>query len=245
MILINFLRSILFHILYLILNILLGGIGTLSAPFNKKGTNFIGDMWGYGVKYALLIVGIKIKVEGKENLKPGQYIFASKHQSDLETAVLRVILRDFKIVFVVKKALTKIPFWGWTLSKTGSIAVDRNGSLKDLNQMIKKAQKRVSIGHSIIIFPEGTRRMPKAEPKYLSGAAFLYKKTNLPVIPIALNSGLFWPKKRLILTSGTVIFKIMPAIKQGLDSKEFMRILENTIETETNKLYLRTEKYPA
>jgi 1-acyl-sn-glycerol-3-phosphate acyltransferase len=146
------------------------------------------------------------------------------------------MLQKYNIVFVVKKELSRLPFWGWVLLKTGSISIDRSGGMKELTKMVQQAQNRLNNDHSIIIFPEGTRKKVGAEPDYKKGIALMYSKLNVPVVPIAVNSGLIMPKKSFWVHKGHLVIKALPEIKPGIRSKDFMAQLQNTIEEETNKL---------
>ena len=192
-------------------------------------------LWSRGVLAMMrVIVGVHWRVEGLENLPPKPFILASKHQSAFETFAMSLLISDPAIV--LKRELTWLPFFGWYLAKTGVIAIDRSAGTKALKAMVKGAEQARDAGRAIVIFPEGTRKPIGAPPDYHSGIAMLYGALNLPVVPMALNSGLCWGKRSFVKEPGDVVFRILPAIAPGLNRKVFMAQLENSIETATNEL---------
>lgn len=192
-------------------------------------------LWSRGVMALLRVtVGISYRVEGAENIPPGPFIVASKHQSAFETFAFPLVVPD--PAFVLKRELIWLPFFGWYLAKTGVIAIDRSAGTKALKSMVKGAMAARDHGRAIIIYPEGTRRAPGSAPQYHSGVAMLYGALDLPVVPVALNSGAFWGKRAFTKRPGEVVFKILPPIAPGLNRKAFMAQLESDIETATAKL---------
>lgn len=192
-------------------------------------------LWSRGVMALLRVtVGISYRVEGAENMPPPPFIVASKHQSAFETFAFPLVVRD--PAFVLKRELIWLPFFGWYLAKTGVIAIDRSAGAKALKTMVKGAMVARDQGRAIIIYPEGTRMAPGSAPQYHSGIAMLYGALDLPVVPVALNSGMFWGKRAFTKQPGEVVFKILPPIAPGLNRKAFMARLESDIETATAKL---------
>ena len=116
------------------------------------------------------------------------------------------------------------------------ISIDRSGKFKTLKKMIDESKFKVSKGYTLIIFPEGTRKKPGSVPDYKSGVAGIYKELNSDVIPVALNSGLFWPKNSFVIKPGKIIIEFLPIIEKGLDKKIFIKKLEETIESKTKLL---------
>jgi 1-acyl-sn-glycerol-3-phosphate acyltransferase len=205
----------------------------------KKIAILVGDyIWGYGMWLCLFLSGIKVRYEGFEAVRGKQVLLASKHQSAIETCLLRMVSNMYNLnpVFVAKAELFKIPFWGGLLKKSGTIPVKRSGSLSDLNSMVKIANDRIRMGHSIIIFPEGTRKRIGEKPDYKMGIGILYAKLGLPVLPVALNTGTIYPKKSFFIGFGEVVIKALEPIEQGYKPKEFLKILEDRIESETDQL---------
>lgn len=183
---------------------------------------------------AKLIVGLDFNVRGLENLPAGGYLAASKHQSAWETLAL-VPLFDYP-TFILKKQLTRIPLFGWYLLKFGMISVDRTAGMKALKAMTREAQDAIKDGRQIVIFPEGTRRAPGAAPDYKPGVANLYSACACPCVPIALNSGLYWPRRSWLRYPGTIQVRILPPIEAGLARRAFMQRLEADIETASDAL---------
>jgi 1-acyl-sn-glycerol-3-phosphate acyltransferase len=180
------------------------------------------------------IVGIKLEVRGRENLPKGACLVASKHQSAWETFALIPIFRD--PVLLMKRELFWIPFHGWFSHKFDMIPVDRDKGPAALRRMLKEAKTRIADGREIIIFPEGTRKAPGAPPDYKTGIALLYDTLQVPCVPVALNSGMFWPRRSLLRRPGTVIVEILDPIPPGLPKAEFLQRLQTAIETASERL---------
>jgi 1-acyl-sn-glycerol-3-phosphate acyltransferase len=161
-------------------------------------------------------------------------IVASKHQSTWETFALLTILED--PIFVLKRELMWIPVFGWCMRKAGMIPVDRGAGRATLSAMTARAQDALADGRQIIIFPEGTRRPAGAPPKYKFGVAFVYEDCAAPCVPIALNSGLYWSRRRFLRFPGKVRVEVLDPIPPGLDRKAFFTDLEQTLEVATARL---------
>ena len=131
---------------------------------------------------------------------------------------------------MLKKELLSIPLFGWFLKRAGMIAVDRKGGASALRSMARQATETLESGRSILIFPEGTRVAPGQTRPYQPGVAALYTQQKVPVVPVALNSGLFWGRRAFFKKPGTIVVQILPPIPPGLDRKAFMRDLESRIE---------------
>jgi 1-acyl-sn-glycerol-3-phosphate acyltransferase len=180
------------------------------------------------------IVGLKFELRGGEKLPKGACLVASKHQSAWETFALIPLFRDPTLL--VKRELFWIPFHGWFSTKFGMIPVDRDKGATALRRMLREAKKRAEAGREIIIFPEGTRRAPGAPPDYKTGVFLLYEALQLPCLPVALNSGLFWQRRSLMRRPGTVLVEFLDPIPPGLKRQEFLRRLEDAIEIATKRL---------
>jgi 1-acyl-sn-glycerol-3-phosphate acyltransferase len=194
------------------------------------------QLWAKGVVFLLkYVIGLDYRERGWENIPEGPCIIACNHQSLWETVVLCTIFPDASIV--AKKELRKLPVVGWYLSKYPMILVDRSAGRQALRQMIEEARRATAEGRKVLIFPQGTRQAIKEPPKYLwAGAAALYSSLNVPVLPAAHNSGLFWGKKSLVMDSGTVTLSYLPPIPPGLDRGEFQERAERLIVDETERL---------
>lgn len=191
--------------------------------------------WCRGVMWLLeATVGLTYRVEGRENVPPGTAVFAVKHQSAWETFVIPILIGDPAIV--LKRELLRIPFFGWLLWKHGMIAIDREAGPIALRQLVADAKAKVREGRSIVMYPEGTRTEPGVRRPFLPGIAALYKRLELPLIPVALNSGVFWSRRAFIKYSGCITLRFLPPVPPGLGRQEFMETLEDRIEVATEGL---------
>jgi 1-acyl-sn-glycerol-3-phosphate acyltransferase len=181
-----------------------------------------------------VVCGTGAEWRGREKLPTGPYIVACKHQSLWETFALFMLLPD--PTYVLKRELMWLPLFGWLATKARMIPVDRGSHSKALASMIAAARREAAGGRQIVIFPEGTRRPPGAKPRYLPGVAFLYAELGLPCVPIALNSGLFWPRRSLRRYPGTVLAEVLDPIPPGLEKREFLTRLQNATEEATARL---------
>src|SRR3989344_841547 len=226
-------RSIFFNIAFY-----LGSIIWLISFFpllflSKRFSRAIPRMWSSWVSSLLrVIVKTPYRVEGQIPQDP--VLFGIKHQSAWETIALNHILN--RPVYVLKKELLWIPFFGFYLQKADMITLDRGGGISTLKNLLHQAKDRIHQKRSIIIFPEGTRSMPGTHNPYKKGIYFLYKNLNIPLVPVALNSGVYWPKRTFMKYPGTIRVKFLDPIPPGLGEAEFMARLEKEIETKSLKL---------
>ena len=190
-----------------------------------------------------VIAGTRLEVRGRENLPAGAAIVASKHQSAFETIALFPLLRFPTIV--MKQSIRRVPIFGLYTIKSGMIHVDRAGTTAALRALTGRARTEAAKGREIIIFPEGTRRPPGAPPEYQTGIALLYRSLGVPVVPVALNSGLFWPRKSFLHYPGTIVVEFLPAIPPGLDSRAFLATLQERIEPAAQRLLDEATAPPA
>ncbi len=181
-----------------------------------------------------VIVGLDIEVRGRENIPEGGVLVASKHQSAWETFALVPLFRD--PTYILKRELLWLPFFGWYAWRFGMIPVNRGRGSAVLPDLTRKVRAALDTGRQVIIFPEGTRRAPGAEPAYKFGIAFLYSHLDCPVLPIALNSGLYWPRRRSVRHPGRIIVDILPPIPAGIPTREFREELTDQIEDASNRL---------
>jgi 1-acyl-sn-glycerol-3-phosphate acyltransferase len=228
-------RSILFNVLfYLNLAILLiAAIPTLVMP--RRAILGMAKLWGRTTLWLLRVVcGIDVEWRGLEKIPRGGILVAAKHQSVWETFALIALFPD--PTFVIKRELMWVPFFGWYTQVAGMIPVDRGAGKGALAGMTVHARKALAEGRQIVIFPEGTRRPAGAEPTYKFGVAYLYAESGVPCVPIALNSGLFWPRRRFMRFPGTVRVEVLDPILPGLDRGVFFATLEHEIEGATARL---------
>jgi 1-acyl-sn-glycerol-3-phosphate acyltransferase len=175
-----------------------------------------------------------MEVRGSENIPAGAAMVAPKHQSSFETFALIPLLKNPTIV--MKRSIRWLPIFGPYTIKTGMIHVDREGKTAALRALAERAREEIAKGREIIIFPEGTRRPVNAPPDYQTGIALLYRTLNVPVVPVALNSGLYWPRRSFLHFPGTIVVEFLPAIPPGLDSRAFLATLQERIETASKRL---------
>ena len=185
--------------------------------------------------------GIDYEVRGIENLPDGPVILASKHQSAWDTLIYNALVLD--CAYVVKRELLRFPFFGWFLWRVGMIGVDREGGASVLKTLVAEARERLAAGRSIVVFPQGTRTPPGEDRPYLVGIAALYGKCDVPVVPIALNSGVYWPRRKFLKYPGTIVVEFLAPIEPGLDRREFMKILRERIEPAADKLCREAQQY--
>lgn len=180
------------------------------------------------------------RVGGLENMPAGPVIFACKHQSSWETLAFSRLFPG--AATVMKRELVLIPVVGWAMARVGNIAVERGDGSKALRGLVKQAKATLAEGRSILIFPEGTRVAVGDERPYQVGTAALYRQLGVPVVPVALNSGLFWGRRKFIKRPGVIDVEILPAIPPGLGRDAFMATLRDRIEGATNRLVTAARK---
>lgn len=187
------------------------------------------------------IVGARVRFEGLEHAPQGGALVAMKHQAMLDTIAPALFLP--RPSFIYKRELGATPVMGAYLARN-QIAVDRGGHAKALKSIVRGAREAVAKGRQVVIFPEGTRQPLGAPPDYKPGIAAMYKDLNLPVTPVALNTGLIWKPKGVLRSPGEVVIKVLPPIPAGLSREEFMRRLQETIESESEALLPAGKRRP-
>lgn len=181
------------------------------------------------------VAGIQYEVIGLEKLpKTGSYIVAAKHQSAWETMKLHLILYDPAVV--LKKELTQVPVWGLAARKSRMIPVDRSARGRAIASLLEGAAAICKEGRPIVIFPQGTRVAAGATAPYKAGVALMYNKLKIPMVPMALNSGVFWPRKAYLKRPGKITVEFLDPIPAGLPRDEAMARLESVLETESDRL---------
>lgn len=215
----------------------------LFAPLFLLGGEWVsraGPLWARGVLFlAKHILKLTYEVRGEPNITHQAAIYASKHQSAWDTVIF---LRLFRWpAYVLKRELLQIPGWGWYLWRMKMIAIDRSGKASALKQMVKDSKQALYAKRPIIIFPEGTRKNPGAEPDYQVGISALYSQLHVPVVPVALNSGYYWGKGAFIKHPGKIVIEFLPAIEGGLGREEFKSRMQSAIETASNRLLAEAE----
>jgi 1-acyl-sn-glycerol-3-phosphate acyltransferase len=230
-----FIRSLLFNVAFYVWTsfMFLLSLPALLLP--------VGAVWGLGrvwvcgtVLLLRIIVGLSHELRGLAHRLPGAALYAVKHQSAWDTLIFALLLDQPAIV--LKKELLNLPLFGWYMRKCRMIPVDRKGRATALKRMAAAARDRAAAGRPILIFPEGTRVAPGHRRPYQPGAAALYGALDLPVVPVALNSGLFWGRRSFHKLPGRIVVEFLPPIAPGLDRRIFMAELEAAIETASDRL---------
>lgn len=181
-----------------------------------------------------VICGTRMEVRGSENLKPGPVIIAAKHQAAWDTFALVPLFRDPALI--MKAELLSIPLYGWFCRKFEMVPIKRELRGSALRQMLRDVKERVEQDREILIFPEGTRRAPYASPDYKPGVMLLYGDLDLPVCPVALNSGVLWPRHSMLRYPGTIVVEFLAPLPANLPRRHFMSRLETEIESASRRL---------
>jgi 1-acyl-sn-glycerol-3-phosphate acyltransferase len=223
-------RSVLFTVwLYGAIGVV-GLVGMPLAVLSRSAARAVVPVWAAIVLFgARWIMGIRWQVRGLDNLPPGPALIAPKHQSMMDTIVPFLFLKPLP-AFVLKQELLNMPVFGWYCRRAGMIAIDRDGHMKALKQMVAEAREQVALGRSIIIFPEGTRQEPGSPPDYKPGVAAIYGLIDLPCVPVALDTARVWPAHGIAKRPGTATFEILPVIEKGLKRGPFMERLQSAVE---------------
>ena len=229
----NFLFSIFFYI-----GIILICIIFLPAFFlPQKIALFGGKIMGHWSRFCLeFFLSTKIVIKGSENLiRNEKFFIACSHQSMFETFYLQTIFNS--PIFILKKELLSIPIFGWYLKKIKSISIDRNKINKENLDFYEKIKKSLeSTDRPIIIFPQATRVAANDRSKFKKGASRIYETLNIKCQPVAINSGNVWPKSGMLIANKTLTISILKPIDSGLDSKQFLEILQNSIYKELDNI---------
>lgn len=234
-----FIRSTVFNILFYALTglacILL--LPTLFLP--RKAYLFVVHGFVHSADFlAKYILGLDYEVRGRENIpESGAYIVAAKHQSAYETLKLHILFDDPAVV--LKKELLSIPLWGKYLAKSDVIAIDRSSPKMAIRSIQDGAKEMAARGRPMIIFPQGTRVAPEqtaTDKPYKIGIVRMQEAAKVPIIPLALNTGIFWPRNSWVKKPGKVIFEFLPAVKPAKSASETLKELETVLEKKSNAL---------
>lgn len=210
------LRTWVFRIVFYGMSVVMVLLVPVVALFGTRVLRAHADFWAWQLQWLVRnIVGARVRIEG--TVPEGQLLFAAKHESYFEALELTRMLGS--PATVMKRELTKIPLWGWAAQRYGTIVVDREANAAALRSMMREAQKARATGRSVLIFPEGTRVPPGETPPLRSGFAGLYRALDLPVVPVAVQSGAVWPRKGL-MHKGEIVFHFGEAIPTGLPRRE-------------------------
>ena len=235
------LRSILFNVLFyaVLAGFMLGGVVFFLTP---RRWSMLGLKAWAGTSVWLLraVCGTRFEVRGSHKLPQGAFLAAGKHQSAFDIFALLPLFAD--PAMVMKRELMWIPLFGWYAMKFRMIGVDRGAGAPALKRMVAEARRAVAEGRQVVIFPEGTRTAPGAPPDYKPGAAALYSALGVPCAPFALNSGVFWPRRKLVRLPGTIVVEFLDPLPPGLKRRPFEAALEAAIEPATARLVAEARK---
>ncbi|HWA42852.1 MAG TPA: lysophospholipid acyltransferase family protein [Hypericibacter adhaerens] len=229
------LRALLFNLLFYLATAFFAVVGLPTLLFGANAVYALCRLWvGTTLWLLKLLVGLDHRVVGRERLPAEPVIFAVKHQSSWETLALAKILD--RPIYVLKRELIWIPLFGLYLLGSGALAVDRGAGAKALRQLIRAAERAAASGRPFLIFPEGTRVAPGQHRPYQPGIAALYDKLDRPVVPVALNSGVFWGRRSFLKKPGRITVEFLDPIPAGLDRRRFMKELETRLEGASRRL---------
>lgn len=239
------LRSIIFNVLWT-LNLALQMV--LQSPFyftvmSMEQRRQVPKRWAKS-NYILhrWIVGTDMDVQGTQNIPQGAAIIASKHQSNWDFYAINELVPN--AAFILKSELMKIPFFGWFVIALHHIPIRRSDKGNAMRKMIARARVEVEKQRQIIIFAEGTRTLPQAEPAYRYGITRMYLELGVPVVPVALNSGLYWERQSFIRHPGKIRIRFMEPIPPGLDAETFTQRMSDAIEGGMAQIYAETMSDP-
>ena len=229
-------RSLVFVALFYLWSALIAvGAAPFVLPAPRRVAMRMMSLWAKGIIVLLRVVcDIRVEVRGKEHMPRGASVLAPKHQCMFDVFAQFAWLPD--ACFVMKKELMWIPFFSWYALKARMIVIDREGHSTALRKLVRDAEDRFAQDRQVMIFPEGTRTAPGAAPDYKPGIAALYRQIDVPVHPVATNSGVHWPRHGFMRRPGVIVFEYLEPIQPGLKRADFMRTLEERIETASNNL---------
>jgi 1-acyl-sn-glycerol-3-phosphate acyltransferase len=205
----------------------------------RKKAFFVPKFWARSNLWLMKVIcGTTFEIEGLENLPQGSFIFAPKHQSFWDTFAFLPNLDD--PIYILKRELLWIPVFGWYVAKQRMVPVDRSARGRAMAGVMQLTRERMKSGRQLIIYPEGTRRPPGADPVYKFGIARLYRDLDLPVVPVVQHAGLFWPRRKFMRYPGHFKVRILPPIEKGMEPDAFFERLVSVMETASDQLLIDT-----
>jgi 1-acyl-sn-glycerol-3-phosphate acyltransferase len=228
-------RSILFNIVFYITSAVIG-VGCSPVLFcSRSFVRRAGARWsGFVIWLFKIIIGTQWEVRGLDRIPDCPVVFAIKHQSAWDTLFFPHYFAE--PAMIAKKELRLIPFYGWFAWRAGAVWIDRKGGAAALRALIRGVKDALKHGRSIIMFPQGTRTLPGEKAPYQPGITALYSSSGAPVIPVALNSGTYWPKRTFIKRPGTIVVEFLEPMPPGLDRAAFLGMLAERVDTATERL---------
>lgn len=235
----NALRSILFNFLYIFGSLVCSVLMFWALFFPpRRCTAYISRFYGgYIALIEKYVMGLTLEMRGLENLPTDQpFIIAAKHQSAYETLKLPFMKRLNYPVIILKKELTYLPLWGFYPRRMGLVAIDRSAGLAAMKEIAEGCKQAMKDGRNVIIFPQGTRVAPGAPETYKPGLAKIYKDLQVPIVPMALNTGMYWGRNAFFKKPGKIIFEFLPPLAAGQPPLKVMAELETALEAASDKL---------
>jgi 1-acyl-sn-glycerol-3-phosphate acyltransferase len=230
-----YLRSLAFNVAFYAHLILWLVLLIPATLLSRRGFMQMVKLWSRGSLWLMrVLAGTRFEVRGRDRIPAGGLLVASKHQSFWETFALVPLFDD--PTYILKRELMWIPLFGWFLAKAGCVPVNRKAGSRALVEMNARARREAQGGRQIIIFPEGTRRPAGAPPAYKFGVAHLYESLGVPCLPVAVNSGLYWPRRSFLRHPGTVVLEVLDPIAPGLARDAFFRELQARLEAASDRL---------
>jgi len=230
-----FLRSLVFNVLFYAVLVCLAIVALPTFLMPPRGLLTVAGWWAKASLFLMRVVcHINVEFRGVEKIPTGPLLVVAKHQSFWETFALMPFFD--RPIFILKRQLMHIPVFGQFLIKTGMISIDRSAGVKALLDMTRRARAAVRGGCQLIIFPEGTRRAAGAPPDYKTGFAQIYSACGVQCLPIALNSGLFWPRRTFMRYPGTLVVEFLDPLPPGLPKGEYITRVRDEIEGATARI---------
>lgn len=232
----TFIRSLIFFVVQVVWVALYASMVVFVFPLPPHTRYRIASGLAYSMMWLLRVIcGIRMEVRGAENIPKQPCIVMCKHQSAWETFSLQTVFPPQ--VWVLKRELLWLPFFGWGLAVTSPIAIDRSKGKQAMRQLLEQGRDRLARGFCVVVFPEGTRMPYGVRGKYKIGGAMLGESTGAPVVPVAHNAGKFWGRNAFLKHPGTIVMSIgQPIDPKGLKAEEISRRVEDWIENEMTKL---------
>ena len=229
------LRSLLFNAIFFGWTTVVAILAVPLLLLPRAAVRKVGRFWAWAnLRLLQVICGLGHEIRGWEHLPAGPCIIAAKHQSAWDTLIFNVLVEAPGYIF--KKELLKIPLFGRYMLAAGCIPIDRGGGAGALRRLIGDARGALEEGRKIVIFPEGTRVAPGARRPHHPGTAALYTQLGVPVVPVVVNSGLYWGRRSFLKRPGRIVLEFLPPIPPGLPRKAFAAELERRIEEATSRL---------
>ncbi|OIQ01919.1 MAG: 1-acyl-sn-glycerol-3-phosphate acyltransferase [Zetaproteobacteria bacterium CG06_land_8_20_14_3_00_59_53] len=206
-----FVRSLIFNILFMASTVLFSTLVIVTRIFGFHASWFWARTWS-GLTFVMLrlICGIRLEVEGREHFPDEACVLMAKHQSAAETIAMPILVPPY--VWILKRELFYIPFFGWALAVMGTIAIRRGNPREAVKQVIQQGSKFLKDKRWVVIFPEGTRSAPGTTGNYQPGGIVLATKAGTGILPMAHNAGVCWPKRGFIKKPGTIRVRFLPYI---------------------------------